>query len=230
MGGKDAALVLPDVNVASVAQSLVEGAFYNAGQSCCAVERIYVHRSIHDEFVEAFVAETQKLKLGSPLSSGTTLGPVVNRAAAGRITEQRDSALRAGAIQVSDDGAFGSENATGCYLPPRVLTKVDHSMSLMTEETFGPLIGIMAYEGEEQAIQLVNDSRYGLTTSIWTQDREGAVRIGDQLEVGTVYMNRCDAVDPALPWIGVKDSGLGFTLSHLGILGMTRPKSFNLRD
>lgn len=230
MGGKDAALLLSDVDLEKTAASLVEGAFYNAGQSCCAVERIYVPRSLYKEFVEAFVAETHKLKLGNPLITGTTLGPVVSARAAARIVEQRDAALAGGAQQVSSDARFLFENATGCYLPPRVLTGVDHSMAVMKEETFGPLIGIMPYENEDEAIELVNDSRYGLTASVWTQDREHAIRIGDRLEVGTVYMNRCDAVDPDLPWIGVKASGLGFTLSHMGILAMTRPKSFNLRD
>lgn len=229
MGGKDAALVLEDVDVEKVAASLVEGAFYNAGQSCCAVERIYVPRSLHNDFVEAFVEATHRLKLGDPREASTTLGPVVSREAARRIVEQCAASIAEGARQVTSDDKFTIPELSDCYLPPRVLVGVDHSMSVMRDETFGPLIGIMPYEGEAEGVRLVNDSRYGLTASVWTGDQERAVAIGKRLEVGTVYMNRCDAVDPDLPWAGAKESGLGFTLSHWGILSMTRPQSFNLR-
>jgi acyl-CoA reductase-like NAD-dependent aldehyde dehydrogenase len=229
MGGKDAALVLEDVDVQKVAESLVEGAFYNAGQSCCAVERIYVPRCLHNDFVEAFVEATHRLKLGDPREASTTLGPVVSREAARRIVEQCASAIAQGGRQVSSDAKFKLPELSDCYLPPRVLVGVDHSMSLMRDETFGPLIGIMPYEGDEEGLRLVNDSHYGLTASIWTTDQERAVALGKSLDVGTVYMNRCDAVDPDLPWVGAKASGLGFTLSHWGILNMTRPQSFNLR-
>ncbi len=229
MGGKDAAIVLEDADVTQTAVSLCDGAFYNAGQSCCAVERIYVPQKMLGAFVEAFVTETHRLKLGNPLEEGTTLGPVVSESAARRIDDQVDCAVSGGAKVVSDPRMFYATKASPCYLAPRVLTNVDHTMDLMTEESFGPVIGIMPYGSEGEAIRLANDSRYGLTASIWTKDQERALAVADQLEVGTVYMNRCDAVDPDLPWVGVKDSGLGYTLSHLGILSMTRPKSFNFR-
>jgi acyl-CoA reductase-like NAD-dependent aldehyde dehydrogenase len=229
MGGKDAAIVLPDADMTQTAISLVDGAFYNAGQSCCAVERIYVPKGAFLRFVEAFVAETHRLRMGDPLDDKTTLGPVVSRAAVERISAQVKSAVARGARVVSDDRMFHAPGGHECYMAPQVLTGVDHTMDLMTEESFGPVIGIMPYESEEHAVRLANDSRYGLTASIWTTDHERALQLADQLQVGTVYMNRCDAVDPELPWVGAKDSGLGFTLSHLGILSMTRPKSFNFK-
>lgn len=230
MGGKDAAIVLDDADFESTVANLVDGAFYNAGQSCCAVERIYVPSKMHDAFVSAFVAETHKLKLGDPRLSKTTLGPVVNAQAAVRIREQVEAALRAGAKLETNDLLFEAPFESGCYLPPQVLTGVTHAMDVMSEETFGPVVGIMAYETEAEAVRLANDSRYGLTASVWSKSHERALPICEQLEVGTVYLNRCDAVDPDLPWVGVKESGLGFTLSHGGIVSMTRPKSFNLRS
>lgn len=229
MGGKDAALVLEDTDLAKVVPNLVDGAFYNAGQSCCAVERIYVPRRMHDEFVRLFVEETNKYKVGSPLDSATTLGPVVNQEAADRIREHLQDAITSGAKQVTEDSHFDVPQTSGCYLPPRVLTDVTHEMRVMMEESFGPIIGIQAYDSLEEGIALVNDSPFGLTASIWTSDEAKAVEIGDKLEVGTVYLNRCDAVDPELPWVGVKDSGLGFTLAADGIVSMTRPKSFHLK-
>jgi len=229
MGGKDAAVVLPDADMIQTAIALVDGAFYNAGQSCCAVERIYVPKSALGQFVEAFVAETHRLQLGDPLDEKTTLGPVVSKEAAARIDAQVKSAVGRGARIVSDERMFYASRRSECYMAPQVLIGVDHTMDLMTEESFGPVIGIMPYDSEEQAVRLANDSRYGLTASIWTTDHERALELADQLQVGTVYMNRCDAVDPDLPWVGAKESGLGFTLSHLGILSMTRPKSFNFK-
>ena len=229
MGGKDAAIVLDDADFEKTVVNLVDGAFYNAGQSCCAVERIYVPEKMHDAFVAAFVAETHKLKLGDPRHPQTTLGPVVNAAAAVRIRGQVQQALSEGAKLATDDSLFQAPFETGCYLPPQVLTGVNHAMAVMSEETFGPVVGIMAYRDEAEAVRLANDSRYGLTGSVWSTSEERALAICDQLEVGTTYMNRCDAVDPDLPWVGIKDSGLGFTLSHWGIVSMTRPKSFNLR-
>ena len=229
MGGKDAAIVLDDADLEKTVANLVDGAFYNAGQSCCAVERIYVPQKMHDDFVAAFVAETHKLKLGDPRNPETTLGPVVNAEAAVRIRAQVEQAQAEGAKLATDDSLFPVPFETGCYLPPQVLIGVTHTMALMSEETFGPVVGIMAYRDEAEAVRLANDSRYGLTGSVWSSSEERALAICDQLEVGTTYMNRCDAVDPDLPWVGVKDSGVGFTLSHWGIVSMTRPKSFNLR-
>lgn len=229
MGGKDPAIVLDDADLEGAAASLCEGAFYNAGQSCCAVERIYVPRACFARFVDAFVAATHRLVLGDPLAEGVTLGPVVHVEAARRIARQVEQARALGARLVSDDSRFPRLEASECYLPPRVLVDVDHRMSIMTEETFGPVIGIQAYDRVEQAIQLANDSDYGLTASVWTPDDERAAQVLDQLQAGTVYQNRCDAVDPDLPWVGVKDSGLGFTLSKWGIQSMTRPKSYHLK-
>jgi acyl-CoA reductase-like NAD-dependent aldehyde dehydrogenase len=228
MGGKDAALVLEDADIGFAAVQIADGAFYNAGQSCCAVERVYVPRRLAKEFIEALTAEAKNLKLGDPRDADTTLGPVVSAEAARRITAQIDEALAQGArdeLPGSGEGDFPS----ACYLAPRVITGATHQMSLMTEETFGPALGVQVYDDLEEGIRLVNDSRYGLTASVWTKDEEKAVQVGDRLEVGTVYMNRCDAVDADLPWVGAKESGLGFTLSQEGILAMTRPKSFHLK-
>ncbi len=229
LGGKDAALVLSDADIEHVAKELVEGVFYNAGQSCCAVERIYVPEDRLKDFTEAFLAETYRLKMGDPLGSGVSLGPVVNGAAARRILQQTDEAVHRGAKEVTERGRFEVPDRSDCYLPPRVLVNVNHEMRLMKEETFGPSIGIMGYKSEQEAVALANDSPYGLTASVWTKDEERAHEVLDQLNVGTVYLNRCDAVDPELPWVGSKESGLGFTLSHLGIQALTRPKSYNLR-
>jgi acyl-CoA reductase-like NAD-dependent aldehyde dehydrogenase len=182
-----------------------------------------------DRFVEAFLAETYKLQLGDPTTDGTSLGPVVNSEAAKRIRMQVDRAIEMGAQQVSDDARFSVPDLSDCYLPPRVLLDVTHKMALMTEETFGPAIGIMPYDTLDEGIRLVNDSRYGLTASIWSTDMERALSMGPRLAVGTVYLNRCDAVDADLPWIGVKDSGLGATLSREGIVSFTRPKSYNFK-
>lgn len=228
MGGKDAAIVLADAKLDSTVASLVDGAFYNAGQSCCAVERIYVHESLFEAFVEAFVAETKKLKLGDPRREGVTLGPVVSVDAARRIRAQVEEATGQGARQLIDSD-FEAPSELECYLAPSVLVEVTHEMRVMKEETFGPVIGIMSFSDEDEAVRLANDSVYGLTASLWSEDEARVIALADRLEVGTVYMNRCDAVDPELPWVGAKDSGLGFTLSHWGIISMTRPKSFNLR-
>ncbi|MFV8751782.1 aldehyde dehydrogenase family protein [Nannocystaceae bacterium ST9] len=228
LGGKDPALVLPDCDFEFTVPNLVEGAFYNAGQSCCAVERIYVHADLWDRFVEAYVAETRKLALGNPLDPATTLGPVVNPAAAARVRDQVAAALAAGARRIVDPSAFTRPDGA-CYLAPEVLIDVDHSMALMNEETFGPAIGLMKVRDEAEAIRLMNDSRYGLTASLWTRDDERALAIAGELDTGTVFQNRCDYLDPTMPWVGVKDSGHGVTLSHLGLRALTRPKSFHFR-
>jgi acyl-CoA reductase-like NAD-dependent aldehyde dehydrogenase len=232
LGGKDPALVLPDCDFDFTVPNLVEGAFYNAGQSCCAVERIYVHEQLYDRFVEAYVAETYKLRLGDPLADGTTLGPVVDARAAERVQQQVEAALAGGARSLVDPEKFGvSELArrSPCYLAPSVLVDVDHTMALMRDESFGPTIGIMKIRSEDEAIALMNDSSYGLTASIWSRDDERVERLADRLETGTVFQNRCDYLDPQLPWVGVKDSGHGVSLSHLGLRALTRPKSLHFR-
>jgi acyl-CoA reductase-like NAD-dependent aldehyde dehydrogenase len=225
LGGKDPAYVRADAPLEATVENLVDGAFFNSGQSCCAVERIYVDRKIYQPFVDAFVALTRQYRLGNPLERETTLGPTVRTAAADAVRAQIQEAVHKGAKRLLN---MGDKPGTP-YLPPEVLVNVNHGMALMREETFGPAIGIMPVAGDEEAIALMNDSRYGLTASIWTTDAEAAVRIGDRVDTGTWYMNRCDYLDPALAWTGVKDSGRGCTLSRLGLETFTRPKSFHLR-
>ncbi len=225
LGGKDPAYVRADAPLGPTVENLVDGAFFNSGQSCCAVERIYVDRKIYQPFVDAFVALTRQYRLGNPLERETTLGPMVRTAAADTVRSQVREALGKGAKAL-----IRQKDKEGTpYLPPEVLVDVDHGMALMHEETFGPAIGIMPVAGDDEAIALMNDSRYGLTASIWTTDAEAAVRIGDRVDTGTWYMNRCDYLDPALAWTGIKDSGRGCTLSRLGLETFTRPKSFHLR-
>ena len=227
LGGKDPAYVRADADLAFSAENVADGAFFNSGQSCCAVERVYVHRSRYDDFVEAFLTHARALRLGDPADPATTLGPVVRPRSADAIRAQVDAAVRAGARQLVDPAGFPS--AGGCYVAPAVLVGVDHSMALMREETFGPVVGIMPVDSDEQALERMNDSRFGLTASIWTADVDAARDLGARLECGTVFMNRCDYLDPALAWVGVKESGRGCTLSSLGYAQLTRPKSFHLR-
>ena len=229
LGGKDPAYVLPDVKLDHAVANLVEGAFYNSGQCCCGIERVYVHEKVYDEFVAGFVAETKNFVVGNPLDASTTLGPMAQSRFADFIREQKAEALRKGAtahigMKVDADGP-GSP-----YLAPEVLTNVDHQMSVMREESFGPIVGIMKVRNDEEAIALMNDSPYGLTASIWTADTDHAIAIGDRVETGTVFMNRCDYLDPALVWTGVKDTGKGAALSAIGYDNLTRPKSYHLRE
>jgi acyl-CoA reductase-like NAD-dependent aldehyde dehydrogenase len=229
LGGKDPAYVREDADLASTVENLVDGSYFNSGQSCCGIERIYVHRSIYKPFVDAFVDLTRQYKLGNPLEKGITLGPMVKAQAAELVRAHIKDAVGKGAKALVDPKAFPADKDGTPYVAPQVLVHVDHRMQVMTEETFGPVVGIMAVESDEQAIELMNDSRYGLTASIWTKDADAALRIGDQVETGTWFMNRCDYLDPALAWTGVKDSGRGCTLSRLGIEAFTRPKSFHLK-
>jgi acyl-CoA reductase-like NAD-dependent aldehyde dehydrogenase len=207
----------------------VDGAFFNSGQSCCAVERIYVQRAVYDRFVEGFVGLAANYKLGNPLDPQITLGPMVRTDAAEKARAHVLDALRKGAKALIDPASFPASREGTPYLAPQVLVNVDHHMIVMTEETFGPVAGIMPVKDDEEAIWLMNDSRYGLTASIWTSDVDAALRIGDRIETGTFFMNRCDYLDPALAWTGVKDSGHGWTLSKHGFDAFTRPKSFHLR-
>jgi acyl-CoA reductase-like NAD-dependent aldehyde dehydrogenase len=229
LGGKDPAYVRADAPLEATVENLVDGAFFNAGQSCCAVERIYVQRALFDDFVEGFVEVTKRYRLGNPLDPETTLGPMVRADAAEKVRAQVREAVAMGAKLLIEPSSFNGDKPGTPYIAPHVLVDVDHRMQIMKEETFGPAVGIMAVKDDEEAIGLMNDSRYGLTASVWTSDADAAVSIGERLESGTCYMNRCDYLDPALAWTGVKDSGRGCTLSTLGLEVFTRPKSFHLR-
>ncbi len=229
LGGKDPAYVRPDAPMQETIDNLVDGAMFNSGQSCCAIERVYVHRDVYDQFVEGFVELTKQYKLGNPLKSETTLGPMVHADAADKARAHIADALKKGAKALIDPALFPAAEEGSPYFAPQVLVNVDHSMLVMAEETFAPVAGIMPVKDDDEAIRLMNDSAYGLTASIWTADVDAALRIGDQINTGTWYMNRCDYLDPALAWAGVKDSGRGCTLSKLGFEAFTRPKSFHLR-
>lgn len=229
LGGKDPAYVRPDAPLQATIENLVDGAFFNAGQSCCAVERIYVHRDLYDAFVGGYTELTYQYRLGNPLDRATTLGPMIRIDAAENVRMQIAEAVRMGAKTLIDPARFPADMPGTAYHAPQVLVNVDHRMRIMTDETFGPAVGIMRVEEDEEAIRLMNDSRYGLTASVWTRDAEAALRIGERIETGTWFMNRCDYLDPALAWTGVKDSGRGCTLSNLGLETFTRPKSFHLR-
>jgi acyl-CoA reductase-like NAD-dependent aldehyde dehydrogenase len=229
LGGKDPAYVRADADLAHAIENLVDGAMFNSGQSCCGIERIYVAAPVYDRFVEGFVDLTKKYRLGNPLDKATTLGPMVRASAADFVRGQTEEAVRQGARALIDPKAFKADKPGTAYLAPQVLVNVDHSMRVMSEESFGPVIGIMKVGGDDEALRLMNDSRYGLTAAVWTADAEAAERLGDRIETGTVFMNRCDYLDPALAWTGVKDSGRGCTLSVVGYEHLTRPKSFHLR-
>ncbi|MGE0846084.1 MAG: aldehyde dehydrogenase family protein [Flavobacteriaceae bacterium] len=229
LGGKDPAYVMADANLPHAIENLVDGAFYNAGQCCCGIERIYVDETLYDDFVEGFVDLTRKYVLGNPLDQETTIGPMARRQGADFVRGQIEEALRAGAKAHVDPKGFPPDKPGTPYLAPQVLTGVNHQMSVMREESFGPVVGIMKVSGDDEAVGLMNDSPYGLTASIWTKDADKAAAIGGRVETGTVYMNRCDYLDPALVWTGVKDTGRGAGLSRIGYEVLTRPKSYHLR-
>jgi len=229
LGGKDPAYVTEDACLDQTIENLVDGAFFNSGQSCCGIERIYVHSKQYNQFVDGFVALTKQYQLGNPLDSETTLGPMVSSDAANYVRNQTQQAITQGAKTCIAPNAFPQQKTGSAYLAPQILIGVDHSMSIMKDESFGPVIGIMSVDNDQQALSLMNDSDFGLTASIWTTDKDRAIQLGHQLETGTVFMNRCDYLDPALPWVGVKQSGRGCTLSRLGYQQLTRPKSFHLK-
>jgi acyl-CoA reductase-like NAD-dependent aldehyde dehydrogenase len=229
LGGKDPAYVRADCDLPSAIENLGDGAFFNSGQSCCGIERIYVAEPLFDEFVAGVVAFAKQYVLGNPLDPATTLGPMIAPKSADFVRGQIAEAVKAGATAHIDQGAYPQDRKGSAYLSPQVLTAVNHTMSVMTEESFGPVVGIMPVSDDAEAIALMNDSRFGLTGSIWTRDAEAARVIGSQLETGTVFMNRCDYLDPALAWTGVKETGRGASLSRVGYETLTRPKSFHLR-
>lgn len=228
LGGKDAAYVAADVrDTAKAAAALVDGACYNAGQSCCGIERIYVHRDRYADFTAAAEATVKALQWGDP-TGPVDMGPMAQPKAASFLRSQVEEATRGGAKRIVG-GHPTSHEGRGRFFEPTLLTDVDHSMGVMREESFGPIVAVMPVDSDAQAIQHINDSDLGLTASLWTQDRDRAADMASELEVGTVFMNRCDVLDPALPWTGVKDTGKGSTLSELGFMHLTRPRSIHFK-
>jgi len=229
LGGKDPAYVRADADIPFSVENLVDGVYFNSGQSCCGVERIYVHKDIFEPFVDGFKKLVEQYVLGDPLDEATTLGPMVKSSAAFFVREQIKDAIGDGATALIDTSKFTADVGDSPYLAPQVLINVNHSMRIMTQESFGPVVGIQAVESDEEALHLMNDSEYGLTASIWTKDKDKALDLAVDLETGTCFMNRCDYLDPELAWVGVKNSGRGCTLSSMGYESLTRPKSFHLR-
>ncbi len=227
LGGKDPLYVTDDVeDVVAVAAGTADGAFYNNGQSCCAVERIYVHEKVYEAYVDAFVKEVQSWKIGNPLEGGVYIGAISRPSQLEFLEQQVADAIAKGATLLTGGKRIEGD---GYFFEPTVLTNVDHSMSLMREESFGPIIGIMKVNNDEEALQLMNDTLYGLTASVYSSNRERAEKILAATDAGTGYWNCCDRVSAALPWSGRKHSGFGATLSHAGIRAFTQPKAFHLR-
>ncbi|MDA1283824.1 MAG: aldehyde dehydrogenase family protein [Proteobacteria bacterium] len=229
LGGKDPAYVRSDCDLNHAIENLIDGAFFNSGQSCCGIERIYVDKSIFKDFVDGAKSLTEKYILGDPSDAKTNLGPVVRMSAANFIRSQMEEAIAQGANKIVDESKFEIASLDNCYVAPQILVNVNHEMRFMTEETFGPTVGIMPVENEKEAMELMNDSPYGLTASLWTKDFEFAKSFGKKIDTGTFFMNRCDALDPALAWTGVKDTGVGCSLSKLAFDHLTRPQSFHMR-
>ncbi|MCL6269151.1 aldehyde dehydrogenase family protein [Sansalvadorimonas sp. 2012CJ34-2] len=229
LGGKDPAYIRADADIDQAVEVTMDGAFFNSGQSCCGIERIYVHKDVYDRFVDKAVTLVKQYKLGRSDDPETTLGPVVRATAAEFIRNQVSEAIAQGATAHIDANDFPLDSPGTPYLAPQVLTNVDHSMRVMTEETFGPVVGIQKVLSDQEAIELMNDSEFGLTASVFTRDTDVGVAIGEELETGTFFINRCDYLDPALAWTGVKNSGRGCTLSRLGYESLTRPKSFHIK-
>lgn len=228
LGGKDPAYVMQDADIDAAVASLVEGAFFNSGQCCCGIERIYVHAKCYDEFLDKAVTAASKLTLGNPLNAETTIGPMANIRFANEVRKQIEQAISQGAVAMLPKELFPEDDG-GAYLAPQIMTNVNHTMDIMREESFGPVVGIMKVHSDDEAITLMNDCQYGLTVSLWTGDAKRAEDIGVQLDTGTVFMNRCDYLDPALCWTGRKNTGCGGTLSKIGYANLTRPKSYHLR-
>ncbi|MBL8591836.1 MAG: aldehyde dehydrogenase family protein, partial [Devosia sp.] len=228
LGGKDPAYVREDANLSHAVENLVDGSFFNSGQSCCGVERIYVHAAVYDRFVTDFVENARGWTLGNPLDADTMVGPMATPRFADLVRGQTLEALRKGA-KAHLNTKHDLDEESSPYLAPEVLTGVNHQMAVMREESFGPVVGIMKVRDDAEAIELMNDSPYGLTASIWTEDLAAAAKIGSKVETGTVFANRCDYLDPALVWTGVKETGKGGALSEIGYANLTQPKSYHLR-
>ncbi|MGD9919832.1 MAG: aldehyde dehydrogenase family protein [Pseudorhodoplanes sp.] len=230
LGGKDPAYVRADADIEHAVDSIVDAAYFNSGQCCCGIERVYVDAHHYVHFVEGVAALVSKYVLGNPLDQATTLGPMAHKRFADHVRRQTADAIAAGAKPLIDTGVFTADDGAAAYLAPQLLTNVSHEMGLMREESFGPVLGIMKVSGDDEAIRLMNDSPYGLTSAIWSSDVEAAEWIGQNLNTGTVFMNRADYLDPGLAWTGVKDTGRGISLSRLGYSAVTRAKSYHLRQ
>ncbi|EKM51267.1 uncharacterized protein PHACADRAFT_129130 [Phanerochaete carnosa HHB-10118-sp] len=235
LGGKDPAYVRSDADLDYTVAELADGAFFNSGQSCCAIERIYVHEDVYEPFIAKFAELTKKYKLGDPTQQDTNLGPVVSLASAARIRKQVEDAVKAGAQALIPEELFPTAETGTTYVAPQILIDVDHSMEVMTEETFGPIVGIQKVSSDAAALKLMNDSPYGLTASVWTDaSRSESLQVFEEvfaegIEAGTVFLNRCDYLDPALAWTGVKNSGRGISLSKFGYDQLTRAKSVHMK-
>ncbi|MGO4914659.1 aldehyde dehydrogenase family protein [Pseudogemmobacter sp. W21_MBD1_M6] len=228
LGGKDPGYVMDDADLDAAVDSLMDGAMFNAGQCCCGIERIYVHESLYDDFVAKSVIWVKALKLGNPFDADSTIGPMANARFAATVRAQTAEAIAQGATALIDPALFPADDG-GAYLAPQILTNVTHAMRVMREESFGPVVGIMKVKDDAEAITLMNDSPYGLTASLWTGDAGRAASVGNRIEFGTIFMNRCDYVDPALCWTGCKDTGRGGAMGVLGFHSITRPKSYHLK-
>lgn len=229
LGGKDPAYIRADADLDHAVETVIDGAYFNSGQSCCGIERIYVHEAIFDAFLDKAITLISQYRLGRADDPDTTLGPMVRASAAEIVRQQIHDAMHQGAIAHIDTTRFSLDKPGSAYLAPQLLTNVNHNMRIMTEETFGPLVGVMKVRDDDKAIELMNNSDYGLTAVVFTQDIDTGIQIGNQLNTGTFFINRCDYLDPALAWTGVKKSGRGCTLSQVGYESLTRPKSFHIK-
>jgi acyl-CoA reductase-like NAD-dependent aldehyde dehydrogenase len=229
LGGCDPVYVRQDADLRHAVENIVDGAYFNSGQSCCGLQRIYVHESLYEPFTRGALELIRQYRLGDPLDPGTTLGPLVRSAAADGVRAQIRAAVAAGARPAIEEREFPASRAGTPYLAPQLLLDAPAGSTVMREEIFGPVAGVMKVASDAEAIAHMNDSAFGLTAAVWTRDAAAAERLGAQIETGTFFMNRCDYLDPALAWVGVKDSGRGCTLSVVGYEHLTRPKSFHLR-
>ena len=227
LGGKDPGYVMENANLDAAVETLIDGAMFNSGQCCCGIERIYVIESLFDDFIKKAVAVVNQYRLGNPLDPETTIGPMAHIRFANEVRAQTQEAIKDGAKAHIDPCLFPMDG--GAYLMPQILTNVTHDMRIMREESFGPIVGVMPVKNDEEAIKLMNDSNFGLTASLWTEDINRAEAIANKIDTGTAFMNRADYLDPALCWTGYKDTGRGGGLSIIGYHNLTRPKSYHLK-